>query len=97
VTQPLNNPTYILTFLLATPGSWRPLSVNSDTKPSTREAMTRKIEEVAKNLGTAPQFIAPIGVIELEDEPFIEPLADRSSPANKLLVPNGKLIVPGRD
>lgn len=93
MTQPLHKPTYRLTFLLAAPGSLQPVSVNSDVKPATFADLDKVIQKMAADLQVAPQFIVPIGVIELLDEPFVDP----NSPAKNLLVPNGKLIVPGRD
>jgi hypothetical protein len=98
MTHPLGesvpNPTYIWTFLVATPGSWQPAVLDTDQgMPGTKEELNNFLDNVSGELGVPVAYIRPLGApICLHQQPFEPP-----KPASQLIVPNGKLIVPGRD
>lgn len=96
MTQPISNPTYVWTFLVAAPGSWQPVVVKSDQPaPSTTAELEDLLGKVAAGLGTTRDLIRQLGEpICLWAEPFVDP---NKEAASKLIVPNGKIIVPGRD
>lgn len=87
------NPTYVHTFFVATPGSWQPITINSDSTPTTFDELHLMTSNVAKLIGASPEFVRPAGPYLLSNEPYVDP----NKPASPLIVPNGKLIVPGRD
>lgn len=95
MTRTVSNPTYVHTFFVATPGSWQPITVNSDSTPTTFAELDVMLGKVAEMVGVDRQFIRPAGPYVLWAEPYVDPSSAKAT--SQLLVPNGKLIVPGRD
>jgi hypothetical protein len=93
-------PTWLHFFLVATPGSWQPVTFRSDRpEPDTDDELSHLQKDVAAEIGTPEQFVRYRGSHCLINQPYEEPEhkereTTHTPNRNPIVVPNTSLIVP---